>query len=246
MTTPEEAAPLPHLLLTCEHGGCRVPSDLESLFKSPEAQAALPSHRGWDPGALPLARDLARSTGAPLLTWDVSRLVADTNRSPGHPRLFSEFTRGLPAPERKAILHRWWKPHREAVEGEIRALLQRGNVVLHLGIHTFTPVLEGRERTMDVGVLYDPSRQGEVEWGVRIVDGFRSGLPELRIRRNAPYRGIADGLVTHLRRRFPPEAYLALELEVNQALVGPDAPDADALRQRVAELLGRILPNPEV
>ncbi|MEX2528831.1 MAG: N-formylglutamate amidohydrolase [Gemmatimonadota bacterium] len=244
MTPPAAASPPPELFLTCEHGGNRVPSQLAHHFSSPEAKSALASHRGWDPGALLLARALARHTGAPLLGWTVSRLVADTNRSQGHPRLFSEFTRGLPATARKEILERWWQPHRAAVEGEIRARMRKGGVVLHLGIHTFTPVLDGRTRAVDVGMLYDPSRAGEVGWGLQLVDVLRTGMPQLRIRRNAPYRGISDGLVTYLRRQFPPEGYLALELEVNQAHVRPGAPGGEALRERLAELLGSVLPTP--
>lgn len=243
MTPVGAVSPFLQLLLSCEHGGNRVPPELANLFQSPEAQAALASHRGWDPGAIPLARALARRTGAPLLDWTVSRLVVDTNRSRGHSRLFSEFTGGLSALERNEVIQRWWNPHREAVEGEIRARMREGGVVLHLGIHTFTPVLDGRTRTVDVGILYDPSREGEVGWGHQLVEVLRTGMLGLRIRRNAPYRGIADGLVTHLRRQFPPQAYLALELEVNQALVGPGRPGAAALRERVAELLGRVLPR---
>ena len=43
--------------------------------------------------------------------------------------------------------------------------------------------------------------------------------PSLRIRRNYPYLGKADGFVTHLRRRFKSEDYIGIELEMNQALV---------------------------
>ena len=44
------------LLLTCEHGGNRIPPEYRALFRG--ATAALASHRGWDPGALALARRL--------------------------------------------------------------------------------------------------------------------------------------------------------------------------------------------
>jgi hypothetical protein len=39
------------------------------------------------------------------------------------------------------------------------------------------------------------------------------------VRRNYPYAGKGDGLTAHLRRRFPPGAYVGIELEVNQAIV---------------------------
>ena len=37
--------------------------------------------------------------------------------------------------------------------------------------------------------------------------------------RNYPYAGKGDGLASHLRQRFPPAAYVGIELEVNQAVV---------------------------
>jgi hypothetical protein len=38
------------------------------------------------------------------------------------------------------------------------------------------------------------------------------------VRRNYPYRGVSDCLVTTLRRQFAGERYLGLEIEVNQKL----------------------------
>ena len=39
------------------------------------------------------------------------------------------------------------------------------------------------------------------------------------MRRNYPYAGKGDGLTSHLRRRFPPGAYVGIELEINQSIV---------------------------
>ncbi|MNC89676.1 hypothetical protein D3C83_56490 [compost metagenome] len=41
----------------------------------------------------------------------------------------------------------------------------------------------------------------------------------MRVRRNYPYRGIADGLPTWLRRRYPNARYGGVELEVNQSVL---------------------------
>jgi hypothetical protein len=48
--------------------------------------------------------------------------------------------------------------------------------------------------------------------------------PELRLRRNYPYRGRGDGLTAALRRRHPDAAYMGIELEVNQSLVEQPGP----------------------
>jgi len=154
----------------------------------------------------------------------------DLNRSPRHPRLFSDLTRSLPAGEREAILQQWYRPHRAAVEAAVAEGIDAGRVVLHLAVHTFTPVLDGTVRDVDIGLLYDPSREGERgfcrTWKGLLVprrDGSQSprhgGGPPLRIRMNEPYRGTSDGLTTALRRAHPSGRYLGIELEVNQGLI---------------------------
>ena len=49
---------------------------------------------------------------------------------------------------------------------------------------------------------------------------LRAAAPELVLRRNYPYRGVSDALVTHLRRRYGSRGYLGMELELNQKHVG--------------------------
>lgn len=176
----------------------------------------LASHRGWDPGSLELARALAAALGAPLVASTVSRLVVDLNRSRGHPRLFSEITRTLAAGERREILERYHLPHRGRVEALLAEAVTAGRVAVQLAVHTFTPVLDGVERRADVGLLFDPRRPRERAFADELRQALRAARPDLRVRRNYPYLGRADGLVTTLRRRFAEDEYLGLEIEVNQ------------------------------
>ena len=82
-------------IVTCEHGGNRIPAPYRPLFA--RHAALLATHRGYDPGAQQMARALAVALHAPLVTATVSRLLIDLNRSLGHPRLHFEATRDLPA-----------------------------------------------------------------------------------------------------------------------------------------------------
>ncbi len=205
------------LVLSCEHGGHTVPARYRSLFRG--HARVLASHRGWDPGALDLARHIARAAGAPLVATTVSRLVVECNRSPGHPALFSEFVRGLDDDEKRRILDRYYRPHRAAVERAVTRASRPGRRVVHVGVHTFTPVYDGRRRRVDVGVLFDPRRRLERTVSDRLVDRLRDEVPALRIRRNLPYRGWTDGLTTSLRGRFGAARYAGIELEVSQGLV---------------------------
>jgi predicted N-formylglutamate amidohydrolase len=205
------------LLISCEHGGNRVPRQHAPLFRGKER--LLGSHRGWDPGALAFARSLARATGAPLIAATTTRLLIDLNRSPHNPRVFSSITRGLPLEERRELLARHHAPHWQRVRESILRLRGTGRPVIHLGVHGFTPLLAGARRDFEIGLLYDPRRTGERVLARSWQKRLREFAPELRVRRNAPYRGDADGLTTALRHDFGPREYLGFELELNQRVL---------------------------
>jgi len=194
-----------------------VPREAAALFRGRDA--LLQSHRGWDPGALLLARQLARRTGAPLEAATVTRLLVEPNRSPHNPRVFSRLTRELPRSERRRLLERYHRPHWERVERAIRTALARTPRVVHVAVHSFTRVLGGERRDFEVGLLYDPSRAGERTFCRAWRFELAAHAPLLRVRRNAPYRGTADGLPTAMRRRFPAARYIGIELELNQGLL---------------------------
>ncbi|MBZ0097364.1 MAG: N-formylglutamate amidohydrolase [Sulfuricella sp.] len=203
-----------HFLITCEHGGNRIPFRYRHLFAGFEA--LLQTHRGYDAGALALARELARALAAPLFVSTTSRLLIDLNRSIGHPRLYSEATRDVPAWVRSEILESYYLPYRNRVEADIAAAVARGSRVIHVASHSFTPELDGAVRNADIGLLYDPAQPGEVDLCRRWQAQIRALAPELKVRRNYPYAGKSDGLTAYLRRRFPAESYIGIELEINQ------------------------------
>jgi predicted N-formylglutamate amidohydrolase len=204
-------------LITCEHGGNRIPDPYAALFRG--RRALLDSHHGYDPGALVMARALARAFGAPLVSSTVSRLLVDLNRSIGHPQLFSVVTRGAATTDRAAIVEKYYRPYWLEVERCVRQLLSRGRRVIHISSHSFTPVLDGKVRNADVGLLYHPGRYGEAELCSRWKASLATIAPQLRVRRNYPYAGKGDGLTSHLRLCFPPDGYVGIELEINQQMV---------------------------
>ena len=152
----------------------------------------------------------------------VTRLLVDLNRSEHNPAVFSQVTRRLPPVEREGLLRAFHRPHRLRVEEHVAARIGEGSSVLHLGVHSFTPVLGGEVRRVDLALLYDPGRLAERALAADWVQGLRARLPDLRIMRNNPYRGTSDGLTTTLRKRFTDPSYLGIEIEVNQRLLGAD------------------------
>jgi len=205
------------LVVTCEHGGNRIPAEYAGLFRG--WRGILATHRGFDRGALVMARELAAAFDAPLVASTVSRLLIDLNRSLGNPRVWSDATRILPPARKQRIVRRHYAPYRQRVEGIVSEAVAAGRRVIHLSSHSFTPVLDGHARNADVGLLYDPAHPFETAMAARWKAAFAEHAPALRVRRNYPYKGRNDGLTSSLRRRFPSESYVGMEIELNQALM---------------------------
>lgn len=218
---PPGIEPFDAVIVTCEHASNAVPAQFAPRFRG--AGTVLRTHRGYDLGALPLARSIATALRAPLLVGRYTRLLVDLNRSPGNRGLFSEFTRDLDPLARALLVDRYWSPHRAAVEEAISREIEAGGRVLHLGVHSFTPVLNGVVRTADFALLYDPRRPLEREccdrWLENLGGRAQNTSTPLRLRRNYPYLGTSDGLTTALRKRFPANLYAGVEIEFNQRLL---------------------------
>jgi len=115
-----------------------------------------------------------------------------------------------------------------------------------VGVHSFTPVLDGEVRPLEVGILLDPGQEAELWLAQSWARGLGSRRPGLRILLNAPYDGRSDGLVTTLRSEFrtgvrPGCAYVGLELEVSQGLLRPHGRFPETLVESLAASLASSL-----
>ena len=204
-------------VVTCEHAGNSVPLNYAHLFHGKEE--ILQSHRGWDPGAVDVATALSKELSAPFFICETTRLLIEPNRSLHSESLFSEYSQSLTDAEKNHLLENYYHPHRSAVEQLIR---NSSDGILHLSIHTFTPVWDGCERTIDLGLLFDPDRSNEA----KVCEDYRikltKALPAMNIEFNAPYKGIDDGFTTYLRTQFDNDRYLGIEIEINQKFVGTE------------------------
>lgn len=194
------------------------------------------SHRGHDPGALELARLLAKSLSAPLEFETVSRLLIELNRTLGHPRIFSEFSRPLSEDVRQRLIDQIYHPYRDRVTQLISGLSGFGAVV-HLSIHSFTPIMHGKTRRTDLGLLFDPARTFELEFAQKWRSRLKRQFPEWAIHFNLPYRGTSDGFTTALRQQFPNRKYAGIELEVNQKFAAMPSAGWRRIQQGIAESL---------
>ena len=201
-------------ILSCEHASNTIPAAYRHLFKGREK--ILASHRGWDPGAYACASRMKKKLGIPLIYGSTSRLLIDLNRSLHHPRVFSEFARRLTGRERLAIIEHYYHPYRDRLRQAIVRCIDRYGCALHLSIHSFTPVMNSVRRAADIGLLYDPKRKFEAEFARRMQTRLQVLNPDLKVRRNYPYRGNTDGATTQFRSEFSARTYVGIEIEINQ------------------------------
>lgn len=199
-------------IITCEHGGNNVPDELAEYFS--KAGNILDTHRGYDIGALDLARNLSSGLKSPFFYSETTRLVADLNRSTFSKKLFSEFTSVLNKEEKDRILEKYYLPYRNTVESEIIRLVQE-QTVIHIAVHSFTPVMNDKVRNADIGLLYDPKRKPEKTFCSVWKQKLDKETPSFKTRMNYPYRGISDCLPLKLKKTLPPEKYIGIELEIN-------------------------------
>ena len=206
------------LVITCEHASNAIPAFAKSAFT--DCKKLLETHRGYDIGALNIFKHLCKDLHPDFsLAGKYSRLAIDLNRSLNHPNVFSEYSEKLPEAS-KEKLRGIWRTHRSPVEEFIGKALRKSAraEILHLGIHSFTPVMNGSLRNADIGILYDPRCPAEKEAARTFKCRLNEKYPEFKVRFNYPYRGAADGFTTALRKKFGAR-YIGLEIEINQALL---------------------------
>lgn len=224
--------PLPRFyLITCEHGGNRIPARYIRLFEG--SGDLRRTHRGYDMGALRLAREFAHALSAPVQVSTVSRLLVDLNRSLGHPKLFSDATRRVAPDVRQQIVDHYYLPYRARAETQVAQAIDDGMQVVHISCHSFTPELDGTVRNADIGLLYDPSRPAEAAFCRRWKAALNGHAPSMKTRLNYPYSGTSDGFTVYLRRHFPADRYVGIEIEINQKHVRMGGAHWRSLREAV-------------
>jgi predicted N-formylglutamate amidohydrolase len=221
-------------VLTCEHASCAVPVEYDDLGLDDEQ---LREHVGWDVGAGALTQALAQRLGVPAVQSGVSRLVIDCNRDLADHDLIVSASHGVPVPgnhyidavERERRIREFYEPYHDAID---HLLATRQDAFL-LSVHSFTPILNGRERRFDAGVLFDSFLAEAEQFGTQLAGAG------LRVRYNQPYSGL-DGLIFSARTHGMRHGLRYLELEVNNRLLR-DARGIDAITTAVVQALQPLL-----
>lgn len=201
------------LILTCEHASNKLPA----AFKSAVPAEVLKTHRAYDIGAIQVFRKLVKFAKPEFFSeGKYSRLFVDLNRTITNKSAFSDYLRDNA--KAKAQATAYWTEYRTAIEKFVESALKpktQAATIVHLGIHSFTPELNGKVRNTDIGILYDPNRPQERAYANVIKAEIKRLYPAMKVRFNYPYKGTTDGLTTTLRKKFG-QRYVGIEIEINQ------------------------------
>lgn len=148
------------ILLVCDHASCRLPTSLGNLGLDPFARRC---HLAIDIGAGPLTEQLAASLGATAVLAQYSRLVVDLNRQLMDASAFLEFgdgilisgNRNLGQADKDSRADVFYWPYHKAVDEQVQRLRNVGPPPAFISVHSFTPVMNGKNRPWQIGVLWD-------------------------------------------------------------------------------------------
>ncbi|WP_379139659.1 N-formylglutamate amidohydrolase [Paracoccus pacificus] len=219
-------------LIICEHAANDFPAQYGDLGLSEDEKAA---HIAWDPGALGLARGLARNLNAPLVLGTISRLIYDLNRPPHAPGAMAETSEiyripdnaDLPVAERLRRTAGIYLPFHNAVAMMVAARLALGQRPVVITVHSFTPVWHGTPRQVEFGVIHDADDRL-----ARAITAQDTGLMTML---NEPYSA-ADGVAHMLATHATPLGLANVMLELRNDLLADPAAQA-AMADRLTPVL---------
>jgi predicted N-formylglutamate amidohydrolase len=235
--------PATGILILCDHASNALPPEYGTLGLDPRQ---LQRHIGYDIGAAPVTRGLARRLGAPALLTTFSRLLIDPNRGDDDPTLIMRLSDGAVVPanarhtreEREARIARFHRPYHAAIKAELDVMAAMGLVPLIVSIHSFTPVWRGTPRPWHVGILWDTDPRA----AQAMIRAFERD-PALVVGDNEPYDGALrnDTLYVHGSARGFPHALV----EVRQDLIGDEA-GAEDWAARLEPVVRELRADPEM
>jgi predicted N-formylglutamate amidohydrolase len=227
------------LVIVCEHAANVFAPQWGDLGLSAAQRMA---HIAWDPGALGLARGLARRLDAVLVHAPISRLIYDLNRAPDQPGAMARRSevhdipgnQNLTPAERAARTAAIYQPFHHGLHALITDRIARGLRPVVVTVHSFTPVYFGARREVEFGVIHDE----DPSLALAIVRAAKARTT-LRTELNAPYSAADD--VTHtLRLQATPYRLPNAMLELRNDLIATPAAE-DTMAEMLAPVIAAAL-----
>ena len=230
------------ILLVCDHASCRFPQALGDMGLDPFARRC---HLAIDIGAGKLTESLAKSLGVTAVIAQYSRLIVDCNRQLMDPGAFLEYGDGILVPgnrnltqaDKDARANAIYWPYHHAIDEQIKRLRAVGPSPAFISMHSFTPVLNGISRAVELSVLWDQDpRVAEIFLGEFRAAGFLTGD-------NEPYSGRAPQDFTidhHAEEGGLPHVGIEVRQDLIDDIAGVDeiAPVMHRIIESIPERIG--------
>jgi len=222
------------LIILCEHASNHIPEAYEQLGLSSED---LDKHIAWDIGAADVAIKMSELMVVPAVLGTASRLLIDPNREPDHPTLVPAISDEIPIPanedlpsaavaaRRKSI----YDPFHSAADQVIERHLNEGIIPLVIGMHSFTPLMNGAARPWQVGFLWNKDPRL-----AQAMIGLVERETDLLVGDNQPYSG--KELYYTMERHGAARGLPQTTVEIRQDLLADDL-----MRKQWAALMADLL-----
>ena len=222
-------------VIVCEHASNVIPEIFRNLGLGKKVRN---SHVAWDPGAIKVANIISEKLDAPLVASCISRLVYDCNRPPAVKSAVPERSESY---DIKGNIHlskdklderaeKYYFPFRNTLSECLGAHSRRCGTTILVTIHTFTPVYQGRSRSLKLGVLHDSDN--------RMADGVLNALASstaMKVERNQPY-GPRDGVTHTLKEHGSKRGIANVMIEIRSDLV-----ETKAQQEEIGTLLSKAI-----
>ena len=222
-------------LLVGDHASRAFPQAMNRLGLE---EWVLDRHVAYDIGTRQLIYNLSERMNAPAVLAGYSRLIVDYNRDLDDRTAFPEVSDGIRIPGNQGLTERdkalrvqsFYQPYRDAIEGILDGLRNKGITPALISIHSFTPAMAGVRRPWHVGILWDK----DPRMAIPLMEKLRS-VPGLNVGDNEPYSGRHPADFT-IDRHAEAAGLPYASIEVRQDLI-----DSDDGADRWAGILGNAL-----
>ncbi|ANN56496.1 N-formylglutamate amidohydrolase [Mesorhizobium loti NZP2037] len=232
------------IVLLADHARRDLPDDYGSLGLP---AAEFHRHIAYDIGVEAVTRELAGLLDVPAVIANFSRLLIDPNRGEDDPTLIRQLYDGTVVPgnypiapeERERRLDRFYRPYHDAVGAMIASVAQAsGRAPFIFSVHSFTPVMQGRQRPWHVGILWDLDDRV-----ARPLIDMLAQDKNLIVGDNEPYDGALRG--DTMFRHAIVNGYAHALIEIRQDLIA-DQQGALAWAERLAPIVDAIDSRPDI
>lgn len=220
------------LILSCEHAGFHIPDKWEHLFSTESREH---SFAHYDIHAKELTETLALAFKCDYQLGQTSRQFVDLNKH----NCLGKNLKTLPELEKQEIIESYYQAYHDSFTHLLTKYLSQNHQILHIAIHTFNPIADGKELGAAIGLLYNPSRHAEKEV-VRIWNELLIKRTPYKTRLNYPRTGRGKNFPNCLRKQFNENDYLGIELECNDLLLS-NSDTAQELKNALIETLQVLL-----